>query len=197
MKTSLSFLVFLTVATASSQNQNLKGQFTGENLDKSFINVINLNQYKATISKQDGRFEIPAKVGDSILVSSIQYVEVKFLVKPEFFEEQIEIPLKLKVNELEQVNLYSIGLTGHLETDIQHIKTNEPLNIDIRSFDISNAYHEVGTQSEFSVRNVALEQNQIPSNINLIAVFKLVKKLFSKKEKTTSFQRTNITKAIS
>ena len=163
MKNSLSFLVFLTVAIATSQNQNLKGQFTGENLDKSFINVINLNQYKATISKQDGKFEIPAKVGDSILISSIQYVEVKFLVKPEFFEEQIEIPLKLKVNKLEQVNLYSLGLTGNLETDVEHIKTNEALKFDISSFDISNAYDEkVTTQSEFTHRNVALEYNQIP-----------------------------------
>ena len=125
MKTVLSLLLFLIVAMASSQNQKLKGQFTGENLDKSFINVINLNQYKATISKLDGKFEIPAKVGDSILISSIQYVEVKFLVKLEFFKERIEIPLKLKVNELNDVNVYSLGFTGDLAKDAKSIKTQD------------------------------------------------------------------------
>mgnify|MGYP005855966075 CR=1 FL=1 len=118
-------MMLLIVTVASSQNQNLEGQFTGKNLDKSFINVINLNQYKATISKKDGRFEIPAKVGDSILISSIQYVEVKFLVKSEFFEETIEIPLKLKVNELNDVNVYSLGFTGDLAKDAQSIKTQD------------------------------------------------------------------------
>ncbi len=106
-----------------AQNKILKGQFTGENLDKSFINVINLNQYKSTISQENGKFQIPAKVGDSIFVSSIQYSEVKFLVKPEFFEDEIEIPLKLKVNELQDVNLYSLGLTGDLTKDANSIET--------------------------------------------------------------------------
>ena len=125
MKTYLCIFSFLLFVIVSAQNQNLKGQLTGENLDKSFINVINLNQYNATISQKNGRFEISAKVGDSILISSIQYVEIKFLVKPEFFEETIEIPLKLKVNELNDVNVYSLGFTGDLNRDAKSIKTED------------------------------------------------------------------------
>lgn len=125
MKTLLGLIfVMFYVNLSFAQNKTLKGEFTGKNLDKSFINVINLNQYKATISKENGRFEIPAKVGDSILISSIQYAEVKFLVKPDFFENGIEIPLKLKINELQNVDIYSLGLTGDIEKDIQGIKTN-------------------------------------------------------------------------
>ncbi|MGX1025123.1 hypothetical protein [Psychroflexus sp. MBR-150] len=124
MKAFLGFILMMFYFNLSfAQNKTIKGQFTGKNLDNSFINIINLNQYKATISQEDGRFEIPAKVGDSILISSIQYSEVKFLVKPEFFEDEIEIPLSLKVNELQDVNLYSLGLTGDLAKDAESIET--------------------------------------------------------------------------
>jgi hypothetical protein len=108
-----------------SQNKTLKGQFTGKNLEKSFINVININQYKATISQLDGKFEIDAKTGDSILISSIQYSEIKFIVKPEFFKESIEIPLRLKINELQEVDIYSLGLSGNLEKDASNIRTDD------------------------------------------------------------------------
>ena len=118
------FLVLGCILHSSGQNFELKGEFTGKNLDRSFINVINTTQYKATISQLDGKFEIPVKVGDSILISSIQYEDVKFIVKAEFEKENIQIPLKLKVNELEQVDIYSIGLSGDLTKDAGNIRTN-------------------------------------------------------------------------
>lgn len=122
----IAFILLFSHLNISAQDNNLlKGQFTGENLEKSFINVININQYKATISQLDGKFKIEAKVGDSILISSIQYSEIKFVVKPEFFEEGLEIPLKLKVNELLDVNIYSLGLTGDLSKDAENIKTKD------------------------------------------------------------------------
>lgn len=180
------FLFFQIFISNSQNNKILKGEFTGENLEKSFINVINVNQYKASISQLDGKFEIEAKAGDSILISSIQYLEIKFLVKPEFFEEGLEIPLKLKVNELNQVNLYSIGLTGNLDTDAKNIKLDESLIMDIVSFNISNAYDEnVGTQSVFTLRNVAMEQNPIPASVDFKAVFRLVNRLFKKRNKNS------------
>jgi len=108
-----------------AQDFELKGQFTGENLERSFINVINTTTYKATISQLDGKFRLPVRVGDSILISSIQYKDVKFIVKAEFENETIEISLKLKINELEQVDVYSLGLTGDLGKDAGNIKTNE------------------------------------------------------------------------
>lgn len=186
MKNVLSTLILFSFAWISAQDKTVKGQFVGDNLNQSYINVININQYKATISQKDGRFEIPAKVGDSILISSVQYSEIKFVIKPEFFEENIEIPLKLKVNELDQVDLYSIGLSGNLEKDIKNIKIGKPFDngsFDIGNFDISKIYDEkVSTQSEFSLRNVALEQNQIPASVDFKKVFKLINSLFDKKK---------------
>jgi len=121
----LCLAVFSCIWSTHAQDFELKGQFTGQNLDRSFINVINTSSYKATISQLDGKFKIPVRVGDSILISSIQYMDVKFIVKPEYENESIEIPLKLKINELQEVDVYSLGLTGDLDKDAGNIKTNE------------------------------------------------------------------------
>jgi len=119
------FTLFSCICSVHAQDFELKGQFTGQNLEKSFINVINTSTYKATISQLDGKFRIPVRVGDSVLISSIQYMDVKFIVKPEYKNESIKIPLKLKINELQQVDVYSLGLTGDLDKDAGNIKTNE------------------------------------------------------------------------
>lgn len=183
MKLFCSIFFISLVFTSYAQNKKLKGKFIGENLEKSFINVINVNTYKATISQLGGKFEIEAEVGDSILISSIQYKEMKFVVKPEFFNNSIEIPLKLKVNELDQVNLFSINLTGNLESDAKNIKLNKSSKLDFGTFDVSKAYdEEVTTQAEFSLRNVAMEQNPIPASVNFRRVFKLISGLFTKRD---------------
>jgi hypothetical protein len=172
----------------SAQNQVLKGQFTGDNLEKSFINVINVNQYKATISQLDGKFEIQAKVGDSILISSIQYAEFKFVVKPASLEDKIEIPLKLKVNKLKDVDIYSLGLTGNIEKDVKNIKVKDDAVVaNSDNFEISKVYDEgVTTESEFTLRNVAMEENVVPASVDFKKVFKLIGKLFDKKKKDKS-----------
>ena len=179
-------LVLINSTFSFAQNFNVNGQFTGKNLDKSFINVINITQYITTISQLDGNFEIPAAVGDSILVSSIQYQDVKFIVKAVFKTEKIEIPLQLKINELDDVDIYSLGLTGDLETDVENIQTQNDLVMNLGSFDISNTYDpEVTIQSEFTLKNDAFNKTQpnIPTNFDFIMMGKMLKGLLAKKKK--------------
>jgi hypothetical protein len=191
MKAFFTILLLLICLAITAQNKTLQGQFTGKNLDKSFINVINTSQYKATVSKLDGRFEIIAKVGDSILISSIQYTEIKFVVKPEFFKEKVEIPLKLKINELQQVDLYTMGLSGNIDEDVQNIKVNDEM-VYFGDFDVSKVYDdEVTTASEFTFRNKALDESTVAgqiqgTDINFLLIFKKVSGLFRKKDKSNS-----------
>jgi len=170
-----------------TQNFKLKGQFTGANLEKSFINVINTSQYTATISQEDGKFEIYTKVGDSILISSIQYKDVKFIVKPDYKTESLEIPLELKVTELENVDIYSTGLSGDLKKDAEHIKLEEAIPLNMSMTDLAKAYDpEVTAQSEFNLRNIAMEKNQpnLSTNFNFMAIVAgLASVIFPKKGK--------------
>mgnify|MGYP006285943165 CR=1 FL=1 len=178
------FSLCLTQLTYS-QNFNLKGQFTGPHLEKSFINVINTTQFTATISQQDGKFEIPVKIGDSILISSIQYKDVKFIVKPEFKTEPIQIPLQLKVTELENVDIYSTGLSGDLEKDAESIRLKEPIAMNFSLLDLANAYDpEIAAQSEFNLRNEAFEKTQpnLSTNFDFMMIGAMLVSLFKKKK---------------
>jgi len=173
----------------------LKGQFTGDNLDKSFINVINTTSYRATISQKDGKFQISAKVGDSILISSIQYKQVKFVVKPEFKTQPIKIPLTLKVTELENVDIYSIGLSGDLEKDAQQIRIDETIDLNLSMTDLANAYDpEIAAESEFNLRNIALEKNQpnLSTDVNFIAIAAGIVSLFTRKKDKPSKRNRDI-----
>lgn len=174
-------LLFSHLNIFAQDNNVLKGQFTGENLEKSFINVINISQYKATISQLDGKFEIEAKVGDSILISSIQYKEMKFEVKPAFFEEDIEIPLKLKVNELLDVNIYSLGLTGDLQKDVESIKTNNFSQTQLGF----PAYKEPYTRAERRLYTAMSSQGGVP----LDYLFNLINGNIKKYKKLIEYEK--------
>jgi hypothetical protein len=166
-------MVFGCLTSLYSQEFELQGEFSGKNLEKSFINVINTSTYQATISQLNGKFNIPVHVGDSILISSIQYKDVKFVVKPEYKTELVNIPLQLKVTELEKVDIYSIGLSGNLEKDAKSIKLDPAFELNMSPIDLANAYDDEFTaQSEFNLRNIALEKNQpnLPTNFDFLAI---------------------------
>lgn len=187
IKLGLLLLIFtLSNLNLSAQNFVVQGKFSGNNLEKSFINVINTSQYTASISQLDGKFKIPAKVGDSILISSVQYKDVKFIVKEDFKTQSVDIPLQPKVTTLEVVDVYSLGLSGDLEKDARTIKIDKAMILDLGSFDISKAYDpNVTTESEFKQRNLAMEKNQpnLPANFDVLNLAKaLVKAVFKKKK---------------
>ncbi len=123
-KRHLNVLVLFSTLWVSAQENILKGQLKANGLDKSFIEIVNLSQYKVSISQLDGKFKIEAKTGDTILITSIQYNEYRFIVKQEYFEQTININLKEKVNQLQTVNLFSLALSGDLEKDAVGVKTD-------------------------------------------------------------------------
>jgi len=179
----LFFFFWSCLSLVAQDNKALKGQFTGANLEKSFINVININQYKATISQLNGKFEIEAKVGDSILISSIQYSEIKFVVKPDFFKENIEIPLKLKVNELLDVNIYSLGLSGDLKKDIKNIKTDGFSQTQLGF----PAYKQKYTRAERRLYSAMSSQGGIPIDY----LFNIINGNIKKYKKLIEYERTD------
>ncbi len=179
----------------SAQNFIVQGNFSGNNLERSFINVINTTQYTASISQLDGKFQISAQVGDSILISSIQYKDVKFIVKEKFKTQTLEVPLKLKVTTLDDVDVYSLGLSGDLEKDAKAIRIDESMSLNFGSFDLYNADDpDLTSESEFKMRNLAMEKNQpnLPANFDVLNLaLALVQTIFKKKKQNKSFKIEN------
>ncbi|WP_300436828.1 carboxypeptidase-like regulatory domain-containing protein [Christiangramia sp.] len=104
----------------------LKGQVEAKSLDIEKIHIINLNQEKGSVTNEDGYFQIIAKENDSLYVSSVQF-ENKFLVvtKEMMKSGSLKILLKDKMNELAEVRIDDIKLSGYLVNDLKKISITE------------------------------------------------------------------------
>lgn len=86
------------------------------------IHVINLQLNKGTTSNAHGEFEIYARAKDSLLFSSITYRnEIKLISENILKEGFLEVVLEAEANELEQVNLSDLKLSGYLNNDLSEI----------------------------------------------------------------------------
>lgn len=120
---------FLVIGNMGAQErQILKGKVTSanyENVEK--INIINLNNETGTISDSNGNYEIAVKANDSILFSSVQFENKRLLVTQEMIEKNrlAEVILSDAVNELAEVQISNIKLSGYLANDINQVSVAE------------------------------------------------------------------------
>ncbi len=81
------------------------------------INIINLSRGSGTSSLDNGEFKITAEINDSIYFSSIQYENKTIKVTALMLAIDNKVQLKERLNELDEVLIKDIDLTGHLAND--------------------------------------------------------------------------------
>ncbi|MAM20000.1 MAG: hypothetical protein ABGW91_13105 [Christiangramia sp.] len=91
------------------------------------LNILNLSSGKGTSSDREGYFLIPALSGDTILFSSVQHVNRKIVVSEAMLKKGSfgEILLDEEINELAEVLVDDIELSGFLQSDINKISVKE------------------------------------------------------------------------
>ncbi len=125
----LSLIFFFCLAGLSAQAQEsvlLKGKVKASNPDVEKIHVINLNLEKGAVTNKEGKFEIIANENDSLYVSSVQFYNTTVVVTREMIENKsLVIPLQDKMNELAEVVIDDINLSGHLANDLSRISITD------------------------------------------------------------------------
>ncbi|WP_103071116.1 peptidase associated/transthyretin-like domain-containing protein [Aquimarina sediminis] len=113
-------LLFLIISISSfGQSQILKGKIVADSLQGYAINIVNFTKKLGTTNEDNGFFEIPASSGDSIVFSSVQYQIRSIVVSPsQLKEERVRIVLSSVVQQLEQVKISDIKLSGNLNKDV-------------------------------------------------------------------------------
>jgi len=120
-------LAFIFSSEIAAQSKDINGVIKA-NGDLDRIHIINQTASKFTITNTDGEFMIPAKLGDTILVSSVQYVVKKLVVSELIMQtQQLTLNLEDNVNLLDQVVVGKI-LTGDLMTDVENSDAKRELN---------------------------------------------------------------------
>ena len=74
-------LFYFTPTIQAQEKKVLFGIIRDSLHDISNVHILNLNSKGGTISAADGTFKIFAKVGDTLVISAIQYQEKKYLIK--------------------------------------------------------------------------------------------------------------------
>ncbi|MDT0293217.1 carboxypeptidase-like regulatory domain-containing protein [Mesonia ostreae] len=122
----IAFLLFSGAIYA--QKRVFSGKIIADSISIREVNVVNLNSKKGTINNANGRFQISAKAGDTLFFSSLQYEPYQITVAAEDFTGEKRIYLLPLVNELEEVNISDLYLTGLLDKDVETIETQPYLN---------------------------------------------------------------------
>lgn len=114
MKHLLLFFLLMSNTLLLAQNEKvLKGRLiTENNSDVAGVTVANLTTEKQVLTQKDGTFKIAAAVGDIIRFSALQYEEKKITLKDIDFEEELDVKMVAKVNELREVYIEKSKITS-------------------------------------------------------------------------------------
>ncbi|PTX42084.1 hypothetical protein C8P64_2500 [Christiangramia gaetbulicola] len=125
----LGLIFFFCLVGLSAQAQEsvlLKGKVEASNPDIEKIHIINLNLEKGAVTNTEGEFEIFANENDSLYVSSVQFYNTTVVVTREMIENKsLLIQLQDKMNELAEVVIDDIKLSGHLANDLSKISITD------------------------------------------------------------------------
>lgn len=134
----LFFLCLLWSSFLFSQEKIiLKGRVTSDSLNLPDINIINLNQETGTISTIIGKFKIRVKKNDTLLFSSVQHENKKIIITSEILENEfLDVELEENINELAEVQISNINLSGNLQQDLTQVEIFDQAEI---GFPLSSA----------------------------------------------------------
>lgn len=109
------------------------------------VHVVNLNQVKGSTTNEDGDFEIPATVNDTLYFSYLGFRSIRVRVTNDWLKYGA---VKVKMTELgialEEVVVKPIQLTGYLEIDAKNIPIYENYRYSISGL---SAGYEGGSHS--------------------------------------------------
>lgn len=147
----------------AQEARSISGKIVNDSLENSAVHIINLSQKSGTLTSRDGSFFIMAREKDTLLFSSLLYVPKKIIVSSAIFNgSPLNVELGEFVNELEEVNISNIALTGNLDADLDNIKVVKNLPMDIRFSDVKHARFESDVNDlKKAPRNLAYEGNMV------------------------------------
>ncbi len=158
------------------QSKTLKGRILADSIEETAINIINLNKEKGTVSDANGYFEIEVEVGDMLYFSSIQYeVFEKEITEKDFLQQELKIVLLPKINELEEVRISNVKLSGDLIKDATNVKV-KPF-IQASNFGISQPKKKPLTQAERRLYTAKTSSGGVPLDLMLNLISGRLKKL--------------------
>ncbi|MEH6681887.1 MAG: carboxypeptidase-like regulatory domain-containing protein [Sediminicola sp.] len=163
------FVLCCCLLSAQDGRTPLKGKVLYRNSNVANENVINTTSQSATITNDDGEFEIRVKVGDELIFTAVNYQMMAMLVTQDMLDKnRLVVEVNEKVTELDEVVVGPENQEKFLELQ------NEGLQ---KQYD-----YEIDRSTE--VENISLSQTDrgMTNGLNFVNIFKALTKSSSTPE---------------
>ncbi len=157
-------LFFATTASAVGQSffypENFKGRVVSTSKELGAISVQNLSRGYATITDDEGFFDIRAQAQDSLFLSGVAFKETFFVVTSGHLEQQlVYVPIEEKIVALDEVVLMPYNLSGDLAKDAANMGDIQVVTAS--TLGLPNANVKPLMQSERLLREAAMPKFNI------------------------------------
>jgi len=159
--------LFFFLVTAQEKRNILRGKLLYRNSNVIAANVVNNSAQLNTITNGEGEFAIPARVGDEIIFSSVEFRIRTITITPEIIQKN---RLVVEVNE---------RITILDEIVIGPENTEKFLDLKKEEFTRVDYLQDKSTQ----IDNTIMRQNQFTNGLNMINIGKLLVKAIRKNER--------------
>lgn len=117
------FFIFQFGIAQHVERKVLKGRIVADSIEVENLTVFNITSNVGAVTNVDGRFSIKARATDTLFIQGLSYDSKKYiLTDKDFWLEELEIRLQVRVTELNEVEITPYSLTGIIEEDIKRIQ---------------------------------------------------------------------------
>ena len=120
------WICFLFVQVGFGQHierKVLKGRIVADSIEVENLTIFNITSNVGAVTNVDGKFSVKARATDTLFIQGISYDSKKYiLTDKDFWLEELEIRLQIRVTELNEVEITPYTLTGIIEEDIKRIQ---------------------------------------------------------------------------
>jgi hypothetical protein len=136
----------------------IKGKLIYRNVDVVAANVVNNTAQLNTITDGEGAFEIPVKLGDEVIFSSVQYLIRTVTISPEILKKnRLIVTVNEKINALEEIVITPYNTEKFLDFKEEEFKG-----------------YDYERDKSTALENITMTQGQLRNGLNLINIAKLV-----------------------
>lgn len=132
-------LISASLGAQSLFSKKIEGRVYSKGGDVAATTVQNISTNRATITDDDGFFQIVANLNDTLLFSAVQFKKKEIVISREILQQRIlNVPLEDALTELDEVVVTPYNLTGDISKDIAILKTD--LVVTSSTLGLPNAY---------------------------------------------------------
>ena len=179
----LLFVIISQIGIAQHiERKVLKGRIVADSIEVENLTVFNITSNIGAVTNADGKFSIKARATDTLYIQGISYESKKYvLTDKDFWLEELEIRLQVRINELDEVEITPYTLTGIVEEDIKRIQV---YGDGFAKIDAKKVMHYEDDVRIGTPINTAMPSHFAPngSNFNFLAIGAGIVSLFLKED---------------